>query len=59
MLGIISATLATGLSYLAERGLNHGLAKLTGGYVLVQIQLSNVIAIFAKEWLKTVRDVAK
>lgn len=46
MLGIISATLATGLSYLAERGLNHGLAKLTGGYALVQIQLSNVIAIF-------------
>lgn len=46
MLGIISATLATGLSYLAERGLNHGLAKLTGGYALVQIQLGNVIAIF-------------
>lgn len=46
MLGIISATLATGLSYLAERGLNHALAKLTGGYALVQIQLSNVIAVF-------------
>ena len=46
MLGVISATLATGLSYLAARGLNHILAKLTGGYALVQIQLSNVVTIF-------------
>ena len=46
MLGVISATFATGLAYLAARGLNHGLSKLTGGYALVQIQLGNVLTIF-------------
>ncbi|MBU7448355.1 MULTISPECIES: ABC transporter ATP-binding protein/permease [Lactiplantibacillus] len=46
MIGLISATIATGLSYVAARGLNHMLAKLTGGYALVQIQFSNIVVVF-------------
>lgn len=46
MIGLISATIATGLSYVVARGLNHMLAKLTGGYALVQIQFSNIVVVF-------------
>jgi putative ABC transport system permease protein len=46
MIGLISATIATGLSYVAARGLNHMLANLTGGYALVQIQFSNIVVVF-------------
>lgn len=45
MLGVLSATLATGLAYLIGMGLNHVLYRIAS-YNLVQIKLTNVISIF-------------
>ena len=45
MLGVFSATLATGLAYGLGSTLNHVLYRIAG-YNLVQIQFSNVISIF-------------